>query len=74
MPPGTDVDRQTPSRAGELRVGTGHESRRFLVANMNEANLLFGFTTGFHNSVNVIASRTKDGINTPGKKTLNKNI
>jgi hypothetical protein len=60
--------------SGEFCVSASHECGRFLVPNMNKANLFLGFAEGFHDAIDAVARQTKDGINTPGEKTFYKDI
>ena len=56
--------------ACELGVSASHECRRLLMPHMYEADLVLILPQGFHDAVDTVAGKAKDGVHTPGEKAL----
>jgi hypothetical protein len=60
--------------ARPLGVGARTECSRLLVANLNEADIVFAQSERFDNAVDAVARQTKDSIHVPTDQSFNENI
>ena len=54
--------------AGVLGIGAGHEGGRFLVAHLDEADLVLALAQRFHDAVDAVAGEAKDDFHSPVHK------
>src|SRR6185312_2138822 len=57
-----------------LVVRAGHESGRFFVAHLNEANLVLPGAQSFHDAVDTVARKAKDNVYSPLNKALDQHV
>ena len=74
MPPGPDVARQTPSLPGELRIAAGHERRRFLVAHLDEPDLVLARAQRLHDPVDAVAWQPEYRVDAPVHQRLDEDV
>ena len=60
--------------AGELGVATGHQSRGFLVADLNEADLVTPLAQRLHEAVDPVAREAEDDLDAPVPDRLDQNV
>jgi hypothetical protein len=65
MPPGPEVARQTPRLSNVLRLAASHERSGFLVAHLDESNLVLMRSKSFHDSINTVAWESDNDFNSP---------
>ena len=56
--------------AGEFGVGAGHEGGHFLVADLDEAWIIFGALESAHDSVDAIAGIAVDAVDAPAFESI----
>ncbi len=72
--PGTRGRHAAAQPASVLGVGSRHESCRFLVAHLDEADLVRVLAKRFHDSVDAVARQAKDRVDAPTMDRLNQTI
>src|SRR5262245_2204482 len=59
--------RETASQlSGVLGVAACHEGSRFLMANLDEADLVLALAKGFHDAVDAVPRHPENGTHAPG--------
>ena len=70
-PGGREADAQL---AGELGVAAGHERGRFLVAHLDEADLVLALAQRLHDPVDAVAGQAEDDLDAPVDAGFDQNV
>src|SRR5437667_10026836 len=55
-------------------IGAGHEGGRFLMAHLDEADLLLVRPQRFHDAVNAVSGKAEDGVYSPIHQAFNHHV